>query len=128
MEDFSKNTAQQKSKTKIKLALLIVWIVMCAAIFIYYLVVISNEVAIAIAQLSDFKAPNATEIYGMSQEQINAFIKSQETSIRTTITLVVFLIAITASFLAFAIPKSTRLICQLRTERRTNPPTDNIVS
>lgn len=128
MEDFSKNTAQQKSKTKIKLALLIVWIVMCAAIFIYYLVVISNEVAIAIAQLSDFKAPNATEIYGMSQEQINAFIKSQETSIRTAITLVVFLIAITASFLAFDIPKSTRLICQLRTERRTNPPTDNIVS
>ncbi len=97
MEDLSKNTTQQKSKTKLKLALLIVWMTICTAIFLYITSVVIKLLAEDFDTLSSY------------QSAIN-------------ILNIIFFIALYASFIILAIPYLVKLIRSLRVEHRSDIP------
>lgn len=103
-------------KPIVKKVLLLAWLIVCTVAFVYFATVLIKYTSIAIEQLSYYKAPNAAEVFpGMD---IDSFIKSQTQGIAQNISLIIFLAAIYASFLALAVPKTVALFRnhELKTE------------
>lgn len=120
MEDLSKNTTKQKSKTKLKLALLIVWIVICTALLIYFLVQDITVISRDIKDLAEWKSPEKAENY--DQQFINTIIKGDNYNIKWFSIHLTFTILIYASFMILIIPKLVCIIRSLRVEHRSNIP------
>ncbi|MDE6473613.1 MAG: hypothetical protein K2L70_00740 [Clostridia bacterium] len=120
MEDLSKNTTQQKSKTKLKLALLIVWMIICTAILIYFLVQNIIIIAAYTKEIADWNEPSKLENY--DQLFINGVIQTCKDSILYSSTCLTFAILLYFSFLTLTIFKLIDLIKILRIEYRENIP------
>ncbi len=120
MEDFSKNTTQQKSKTKLRLALLIIWIVICTALLMYFLVQNSIFISSHISEIADWSRAEKNEANG--QEFTNAVIKTCVDSIIFLTISLVFAILLYASFMILIIHKLVCIIRSLRIEHRSDIP------
>ncbi len=120
MEDLSNNTTHQKSKTKLKLALLIVWIVICTALLIYFLVQDITVLANYAKDLAEWKNPEKAEHY--DQDFINTIINGDTENLKYFSIHLIFTILIYTSFMILSIPKLIDDIRSLRVEHREDMP------
>lgn len=118
MEDLSRNTTQQKNKTK--LVLLIVWIVICTAILIYCLTLNVININFSAEIIDEWNNPKNLETY--DQQFINDAIKGINESIMLISFSLVFEIILYSSFMFLLIPKLVGVIRSLRIEHRKDIP------
>ena len=94
-------------KNTLKKVLLIAWLAVCTAAFIYFSIVLIKHTSIAVEQLSYYEVPNAAEIFpGMDIER---YVAEQTQGIEQNICLIVFIFVLYGSFVALTIPKIVSL-------------------
>lgn len=124
----TKSNQRIKLTNKHQLILLITGITISVALIIFLSITLKQSIDFCLNQIAYYQVPNASEIYEIDEILISSYIKSQQSEIKVIITNTTFLYIIFFSFLVLSMPKSIRLVGQLRTESRINPPTDDITS
>ena len=118
MEDLSKNTTQQKNK--VKLALLIVWIIICTAMVIYCLALNIRVINAYIEQMAELNDPEILEIH--DQQYITQVRNNFARLITYNSFSLVFEILLYSSFMVILVPKLISAVRLSRIEHRENVP------